>query len=177
MWEPRRLTILWSFTACYGIALLLFWDVTPCSLVDRYQHIGGTCCLHLHVRRVTLVPWRWRHRVCPKRWYLSTKLHGVALQNTLFITFAAVRILNITSYRLPHSNIDGPWNWYNIVNLLGSEIHRSIIIIKTHFHPHQNTPFLHYKNKPVNVVQEIVAASFSEHTEHNIWQKCRVSSC
>ena len=23
------------------------WDVMPCSFVDRYQYLGGTCCLNL----------------------------------------------------------------------------------------------------------------------------------
>jgi len=25
----------------------VLWDMIPCSLVDRYQHIRGTYCLHL----------------------------------------------------------------------------------------------------------------------------------
>jgi hypothetical protein len=28
--------------------LALFLDVTPCSLADRYQRYGGTCCLRSH---------------------------------------------------------------------------------------------------------------------------------
>jgi hypothetical protein len=23
------------------------WGVMPCALVDRYQHLGGTCCLNI----------------------------------------------------------------------------------------------------------------------------------
>jgi hypothetical protein len=30
---------------------MAFWDVMPCNVVDRYQHLGGTCCLHLRGRR------------------------------------------------------------------------------------------------------------------------------
>jgi hypothetical protein len=26
---------------------VVFWDVTPCSLVDRHQRFGQNCCLHL----------------------------------------------------------------------------------------------------------------------------------
>jgi hypothetical protein len=26
---------------------MVFWDVTPCSFIDRYQRFGGTHCLHL----------------------------------------------------------------------------------------------------------------------------------
>jgi hypothetical protein len=34
MWEPRRLTALWAFTACYGIALLLvFYRVDHFSVL------------------------------------------------------------------------------------------------------------------------------------------------
>jgi hypothetical protein len=32
---------------------LVFWDVMPCSLVDRYQHLIGSCRLHLQGRTVT----------------------------------------------------------------------------------------------------------------------------
>jgi hypothetical protein len=30
-----------------GMSVLDFWVVTPCGLVDRYQHFGGIYCLHL----------------------------------------------------------------------------------------------------------------------------------
>jgi hypothetical protein len=30
------------------IKIAVFWDMTPCSLVGRYEHFGGTCCLHLY---------------------------------------------------------------------------------------------------------------------------------
>jgi hypothetical protein len=26
--------------------IAVFWDLTPCSLVDIYQYFGGTCCSH-----------------------------------------------------------------------------------------------------------------------------------
>jgi hypothetical protein len=29
------------------MSMLIFWVVTPCALVSRYQCFGGTCCLHL----------------------------------------------------------------------------------------------------------------------------------
>jgi hypothetical protein len=28
---------------------MVFWDVTPCNLIYRYQPFGGICRLHLHV--------------------------------------------------------------------------------------------------------------------------------
>jgi hypothetical protein len=27
----------------------VFWDATPCSLVERNQRLGRTCCLHLQI--------------------------------------------------------------------------------------------------------------------------------
>jgi hypothetical protein len=29
------------------VAMTLMWDVKPRILVDKQQHFGGTCCLHL----------------------------------------------------------------------------------------------------------------------------------
>jgi hypothetical protein len=37
--------------------IIFFWDVTQCSLVDRNQRCGGTCCHHLQ---------SWRDRGCEK---------------------------------------------------------------------------------------------------------------
>jgi hypothetical protein len=30
-----------------SLSMLVFWVVTSCGLVGRYQHVGGTYCLHL----------------------------------------------------------------------------------------------------------------------------------
>jgi hypothetical protein len=35
-----------------AVVVTIFWDVTTCSLVDRYQHFGGTYYFHLQGRRV-----------------------------------------------------------------------------------------------------------------------------
>jgi hypothetical protein len=34
------------------ITTAVFWDVTPCSLIEIYRHFKGTCCLYHHSRRV-----------------------------------------------------------------------------------------------------------------------------
>jgi hypothetical protein len=33
------------------IKIPVFWDVSPCSSVDRYPCFGGTCYFHLQGRR------------------------------------------------------------------------------------------------------------------------------
>jgi hypothetical protein len=30
-----------------NMSVLVFWVVTPCGLLSRYQRFGGTYCLHL----------------------------------------------------------------------------------------------------------------------------------
>jgi hypothetical protein len=41
------------------IDIKLFWDMTPCWLVNSYRHFGGPWCLHLHClsnpRRVAML--------------------------------------------------------------------------------------------------------------------------
>ena len=48
--------------------------MTPCSLVDGHKRIAGPYCCHHHTVEYSTL---WRHEVCSKRLYLSTKLHGV----------------------------------------------------------------------------------------------------
>jgi hypothetical protein len=33
----------------------VFWDMTPCSLIDMYQSFGGTCCLDAQGTRVSYI--------------------------------------------------------------------------------------------------------------------------
>jgi hypothetical protein len=46
------------------------------SLVERYQHFGGTCCFHLQGRRQ-------RQHAPKKCQYPSTELHGLIVQKTI----------------------------------------------------------------------------------------------
>jgi hypothetical protein len=47
----------------YNIKIVIFLDVTPCSLVETYQRLGGTCCLPFQDMRVrTVGKWGNRHR-------------------------------------------------------------------------------------------------------------------
>jgi hypothetical protein len=86
MWEPRRLTTLWCFTACYrdsftfilplpgyivdplcswcsgvlirsnGVEIAVFWDVAPCIYCVN-RRFGGTYRLHLQDRAATYSRW------------------------------------------------------------------------------------------------------------------------
>jgi hypothetical protein len=50
------------------IKIIIFWDMTQCSLVGIYWYFRGMCCLYLQGARVrkSLLPWRWR--VCTFLW-------------------------------------------------------------------------------------------------------------
>jgi hypothetical protein len=52
--------------------ITVFSDVKPCALVVRYQPLRETCCSHPHGEQIPK-----EHR------YVSTKLHGVTLENTV----------------------------------------------------------------------------------------------
>jgi hypothetical protein len=54
--------------------MLVFWVLTPCGLVGRYQYFDRTYFLHLQ-------DWR-RQYVSLKFWYVCTSPHGVITQMT-----------------------------------------------------------------------------------------------
>jgi hypothetical protein len=56
----------------------IFWSVMPCSLAGIYQRFRRT--FRLHIRGL-----RWRQDVRLKSRYIYTKLHGVTLQNTVYL--------------------------------------------------------------------------------------------
>lgn len=45
------------------------WDVTPCSLVHRYELLNKKLCIRLQDFSI-LLPWRYKWQVHPKRWYI-----------------------------------------------------------------------------------------------------------
>jgi hypothetical protein len=55
-----------AYTAV-NIHTLVLCVMTPCYLIGGHQNAKITYVLHL--------PWRWRHYVSPKRWYLSIRLY------------------------------------------------------------------------------------------------------
>jgi hypothetical protein len=65
-----RLGVLTEVT----VKMTLFWDLTPCSLVDIYQHFGGVCWLsHFHQH----IPWEsellFRMFVHATKWNSSSR--------------------------------------------------------------------------------------------------------
>jgi len=49
---------------------------TRCTHLTFLIRLRNSPPLHTFVSKLPL-PWRWRHEVSPKCWYLYTKLHGV----------------------------------------------------------------------------------------------------
>jgi hypothetical protein len=66
------------------VSLFLFWVVTPCGFVGRYQQFRE------HTVSI------FRAEVCPKRWYLPTSPHGIAAQKTNMNIITAVRTSYVT---------------------------------------------------------------------------------
>lgn len=63
-----------------GMKVTIFHDAMPCSLVDRYQHYGGTCCRHLQERR-------WGHHVLPNSdTYLPKQQHHIPRPQIFILT-------------------------------------------------------------------------------------------
>jgi hypothetical protein len=63
------------------VSMLVFWVVTPCGLVGRYQHLGGTYCHQLY-------SWIWRQ--CLSHWWL---------------------LLNRRTHRDRNHNLEDIWSW------------------------------------------------------------------
>jgi len=66
----RILENLWTCGSSFKFAVCLV--LTSCTLVHRYQHFGGTCCLHFQIH-----PKVGGSSFLKNCRYLSTKLHGV----------------------------------------------------------------------------------------------------
>lgn len=87
------------------MSILVFWIVTPCRPVRRFQSFGGSYCHHLQGR--------WRQYDDPKFLYLSTNLHGPTVRET------NIDILFIY-YRRSHPKISEwrrGWEIYTVMTL------------------------------------------------------------
>lgn len=69
------------------LKIVVFWDMAPFSLVEKYQHFKGTCSLH----------------PLPKHWCLPTKLPDITSQTPLIFIVTTMRSSNtcILSYYIP----------------------------------------------------------------------------
>jgi hypothetical protein len=68
---------------------IIFWDMTPCSLLSCNRRFGGTYRLHIQGRaELFLRPWRLRRYIPPKRRLQLKRLHDVISQKMiLFIIY------------------------------------------------------------------------------------------
>jgi hypothetical protein len=75
-----------------NMKIKVFWDVTPCTLIESYQRFGGICCRF----------WSWRQQESPKHCHLSTILRDVISQTSVIFTHFLKQIFWIlhTSLRL-----------------------------------------------------------------------------
>jgi len=55
----------YEFSAAVGITYVVFWDITPCGLVDSYRRFGGISCLQLQGKRMKTAV-----GCSPKDWYI-----------------------------------------------------------------------------------------------------------
>lgn len=65
---------------------MVFWDVTPYSLIDQYQHFGEICCIHL---QDLLAAGSFKY------WYPSTRMHGATSQKNVILMFTTTRTSNL----------------------------------------------------------------------------------
>jgi hypothetical protein len=69
---------------------MIFRNVPLCSLVDRFQRFGGTCCIHLQDKQDYEDRGKMSSKACCV--YSYTKLHGVTSPKTIIL--ATVKIPN-----------------------------------------------------------------------------------
>jgi hypothetical protein len=72
---------------------VVFWDVMPCSLVDRYQNFGRTC---FSILQLPFLPWTWRQQTPTKHWHLSVELHDLTLPKAEVVMFTAMKTSSLT---------------------------------------------------------------------------------
>jgi hypothetical protein len=92
---------------------IIFWDVTPCSLLSCNRRFGGTYRLqnacHLltcwFLLKLFLRPWRRRWYVPPKRQLQLNRLHGVTSQKVILFITTAVKTSNLT-FKVLHIKFD-----------------------------------------------------------------------
>lgn len=95
--------------------------MTPSSLVDR------------------TVPRRWRQKAPPKRWCLSTKLHGITSQKTVMLHYSS---------RLPGNDL-----WYNQGAATQNKVKRELSLLQVSFiRNDSHSAHATYKNLELSVI-------------------------
>jgi hypothetical protein len=77
---------LYSSPDIVTIKITMFWNVTPCSLIEVQRCFGGTYCSHLHGRRVS--------QAVSQQEADDTGPHGVISRKMVLFIVTAVRTLN-----------------------------------------------------------------------------------
>jgi hypothetical protein len=86
--KERIFTHFRQYVWSHCLSKLVFWVVTPCRLVGRYQRFGGTYCLHLQ-------GWRWIfHDQCNDRaippCYALVAFLKLTFKKQLFLGFRVI---------------------------------------------------------------------------------------
>jgi hypothetical protein len=86
------------------IRVLVFWVVTPCRLVRRYQRFGGTYCLHLQ-------PWTWSSMLLRKV-YLCPYVSVLTWNAQIPYPRGCIK-QEESLYKLITFHLLSRWNWRN----------------------------------------------------------------
>jgi hypothetical protein len=62
----------------------VFWTAMTCDLIDRCQHFLKTCRFHLQNRNIR--PCGLVHDILPKSFHVRTRLHGVTILKTPYLS-------------------------------------------------------------------------------------------
>jgi hypothetical protein len=94
----RYTKLMWRI---WSLKRIIFWDVTPCSLLRCNRRFGGTYRLHLQGRRHLLAEifssTLKMEAICsPKRRLHLNRLHGVTSQKMILFITTAVKTSNPT---------------------------------------------------------------------------------
>jgi len=74
---------VFKFDVPRSMKINVFWDITPCRLVERYKGLGQNCCTYFEGRRARrATKRRWTPQVPLRSWYSSTRLHDITFHKT-----------------------------------------------------------------------------------------------
>jgi hypothetical protein len=73
--------------SCRNI-ITVFWNMPPCGHITNLPQPPRDI-------RNSLLPWRWKQQVHPKRWYESIRQHGAISRKDVNVTYTSVRNTNL----------------------------------------------------------------------------------